>query len=58
MELFCKLYDEMLALYNLYTDRGIVVQDFLRRKGESQQLEYRMQPPSRNQLVYVLQKLQ
>lgn len=32
MELFC-MFDEMLALYNLYTDRGIAVQDFLRRKA-------------------------
>lgn len=32
MELSC-MFDEMLALYNLYTDRGIAVQDFLRRKA-------------------------
>ncbi len=32
MELFC-MFEETLALYNLYTDRGIAVQDFLRRKA-------------------------
>ena len=32
MELFC-IFEETLALYNLYTDRGIAVQDFLRRKA-------------------------
>lgn len=33
MELLC-IFDETLALYNLYTDRGIAVQEFLRRKAE------------------------
>ncbi len=32
MELFC-IFEETLALYNMYTDRGIAVQDFLRRKA-------------------------
>lgn len=35
IELVC-IFDETLALYNLYTDRGINVQEYLRRKADGE----------------------
>ena len=43
LELVC-IFEEMLALYNQYTDRGTAVQVFLKRKSEGEKIlnsEYR-----------------